>query len=253
MARNIRTVRPALAAAALAAGLALAACSSDPVAPQAEEDTTESASEQAEADARAAEAEELLASLDTTDVDVTAEDPAFPTASGDPDAPVTMVVFEDYLCHYCQSMATDSLPELADLVDDGTLRIEHRDIGVLAEQSVTLARAAWAAAQQDGYAAYHESLMSDPLPPEGVTDEALTERAAEAGLDTAQFTEDLAAAGTAQQIDDNGRLAMDISLTGTPTTVVGGHVLVGLQDADTLRLAVEGVLAGGEAASGETA
>ncbi|MGC5629376.1 thioredoxin domain-containing protein [Georgenia sp. Z1344] len=238
-----RTVRPALTAGILGAALALAACTGDDSSAPAAETPPESDTSAAEADQRAEEAAATLADLPTTDVDVS-PDENYLTAVGAPDAEVTMVVFEDYLCHYCQAMSTQALPELQDLVDDGTLRIEYRDVGVLAPQSVTLAQAAWAAAQQDGYAAYHESLMADPPAAEDVTAETLTERAVEAGLEPEQFGTDLAAADTAAQISANAQLAMDIDLSGTPTTVVGGFVMVGLQDAETLRLAVEGVAAG---------
>ena len=36
---------------------------------------------------------------------------------------------------------------------------------------------------------------------------------------------------------------MSTTTTSTPTTVIGGRVIVGLQEADDLRLAVEGVAA----------
>ncbi|MGC5617401.1 DsbA family protein [Georgenia sp. Z1491] len=269
-----RTARPALAAGVLGAALALASCSSDPEDPAATESGTEQdapdededaraeteAQERADEDQeraeesreRAEEAAAVLEDVPTTDVDVVAEDPAYPTAVGEADAEVTMVVFEDYLCSYCQAMATQSMPELQDLVDDGTLRIEYRDVGVLAQQSLTLAEAAWAAGQQDGFIEYHDALMAEPMQAAQVTTEALVERATEVGLDAEQFAADLEDPATAEQIRANGRLATDLELTGTPTTVVGGYVMVGLQDAETLRLAVEGVASGGTPGGAET-
>ena len=54
-----------------------------------------------------------------------------PPVKGDPDAPVTLAVFEDYACPHCADYNTDGVPELeAAYVDPGEIRYEHRDLPI---------------------------------------------------------------------------------------------------------------------------
>ena len=62
-------------------------------------------------------------------------DAADPQAKGDVNAPVTMVVFSDFACPYCTKFAQEIDPELADLVADGTLRVEWYDLAQITDSS----------------------------------------------------------------------------------------------------------------------
>jgi len=54
-----------------------------------------------------------------------------PPVKGDPDAPVTLAVFEDYACPHCADYNTDGFPELeAAYLDPGEIRYEHRDLPI---------------------------------------------------------------------------------------------------------------------------
>jgi protein-disulfide isomerase len=72
-----------------------------------------------------------------------------PMAVGDVDAPVVMIEYADYRCPYCAQFATLTRPDLDPLVEDGTLRIEFRDLVLFEEASQLAAVAARAAAEQD--------------------------------------------------------------------------------------------------------
>jgi protein-disulfide isomerase len=50
---------------------------------------------------------------------------------GDPDASVTVAVFEDFACPHCQTFAVDVQPRLVDeYVDPGNVRYEHHDFPI---------------------------------------------------------------------------------------------------------------------------
>lgn len=50
---------------------------------------------------------------------------------GDPDADVTVAVFEDYACPHCQTFAVDVKPRLAaDYIEPGDIRYEHYDFPI---------------------------------------------------------------------------------------------------------------------------
>ena len=58
----------------------------------------------------------------------THRDPTDGQAKGKVDAPVVMVIYSDFACPYCTQFAQNVEPELDRLVDQGTLRIEWRDL-----------------------------------------------------------------------------------------------------------------------------
>ena len=65
-----------------------------------------------------------------------------PMAKGRVDAPVVMIEYSDYRCPFCSVFAEETLPKLQPLIDDGTLRIEFRDLAVFGDDSVAAAAAA---------------------------------------------------------------------------------------------------------------
>jgi protein-disulfide isomerase len=179
-----------------------------------------------------------LDGLETTDVVVTAG-ADYVAAEGEVDAAVTAVVFEDFLCPHCQDLTSDTLSQLGDLVDDGTLRIEYRPLMWLARESGDLARASWAAGQQGAYAEMHDELMNGAIPSNDVSDESLAALAEGLGLDADQFLADYDSDAAEQFVEDNNALADDLGMTGTPTSVIGEHVLPGAVDAARFRAVVE--------------
>ena len=71
-----------------------------------------------------------------------------PRALGRPDAKVTMVLFSDFACPYCTQFAKQVQPQLQDLIDNGTLRIEWHDLAQISPTSPLAAQAGLAAAAQ---------------------------------------------------------------------------------------------------------
>lgn len=72
------------------------------------------------------------------------------TTLGSPDAPVTLVVYEDPRCPFCQQWTLDTFPTLVeDYVRPGSLKIEYRGIPLLGGASVRPLAYVEAAAEQD--------------------------------------------------------------------------------------------------------
>src|SRR5690625_5170335 len=71
-------------------------------------------------------------------------------ALGDPDAPISMVVYSDYRCPFCARYSNMSEPVLIErYVESGQLRMEWSDITVFGDASMLAARAGRAADVQD--------------------------------------------------------------------------------------------------------
>ncbi|MGC0274795.1 DsbA family protein [Pseudactinotalea sp. Z1739] len=166
-------------------------------------------------------------------------------AAGPADAPVVLVVFSDYQCPFCAQWSAETLPVMMEYVDAGDLRIEWRDVNVFGEESERAARASYAAALQGGFWEYHEALFPDGQirSHRELSEDGLTELAVEEGLDEEQFTADLNAPETAEEIDRNAQLGLDLGAYSTPTFILDGQPIIGAQPTEVFTDAVEAALA----------
>ena len=168
-----------------------------------------------------------------------------PLSVGKVDAPVTMVVFSDYQCPFCASWSDETLPVMMDYVEDDQLRIEWRDLNVFGPESERASHAAYAAALQETFWEYHDALFAggEIRDPAQLSEDALVELAADLGLDTGKFTEDIHSEAVQEQIIENQRLGTDLGAYSTPSFVVDGQPMVGAQPTEVFVDAVDRALA----------
>lgn len=151
---------------------------------------------------------------------------------GNPDGDVTVVEFFDYNCPYCRK-AKPVLEAL--LAADPNVRLVFREWPILGEGSVFAARAALAAREQDKYEEFHWEMMAL----NGRADEVSTLRAAEkVGLDLDQLRADLNDPSIDEHFRLSSEMAQALGFSGTPSFVVGEHLIGGLVDAKALIEAV---------------
>ncbi|MCM3661122.1 thioredoxin domain-containing protein [Georgenia satyanarayanai] len=172
--------------------------------------------------------------------DVTRRVEGDPMAAGPVDAPVGVVVYSDYSCPYCQSWVVETQPTVLEYAEEGTVRLEWRDVAILGEDSTRAAVAAAAAAEQGRYREFHELLFADM---DARSPEQLTAMAEQLGLDVEQFTADLTdpdvLAGVQRTMDE----AQSLGLQSTPSFVVAGTPVVGAQPAEVFVELIEAALA----------
>jgi protein-disulfide isomerase len=168
---------------------------------------------------------------------------------GDPDAPVTIDLFEDFQCPYCQRFTLLVSPELVDTwVRPGLARFVFHDFAFLGEESRWAAVAGRLAAEQDRFWPFHDLLYSNLLGENvgSFTPDRLMLMARMAGLDMEAFIDGLqvpaareAWATIEQEVRD---AASTRGVSGTPAVFVDG-VHVALPDAATIGAAVRAALA----------
>ena len=169
-----------------------------------------------------------------------------PMARGEVDAPVVIIEYADYRCPFCAEWGREVQPELLDLVDDGTLRIEFRDRVIFGEESELVAVAVRAAGEQGLYWEFHDAVYA-AAPPSGHPDlprEMLIGFAEEIGVpDLAEFEEDLDSAELRERIAADQAEATSLGINSTPTFLVNTTPVQGAQPAQVFRQIIERELA----------
>lgn len=165
-------------------------------------------------------------------LDLPRRDETDPLALGKVDAKVVMTNWSDYRCPFCAVWHQRTMPALQKYVDDGTLRIEFRDLALFGEQSEATAVAARAAGQQGKFWEYQDAVFA-AAPPSGHPDlprEKLIEFARTAGVgDLAAFEAALDDQSLFEAVAADSAEARQLGISGTPFFVVGGQALSGAQ------------------------
>ena len=168
-------------------------------------------------------------------------DPADGQAKGKVDAPVVMVIYSDFACPYCTQFAQKVEPKLADLVAQGTLRVEWRDLAQISPTSPLAAQAGRAAAKQGKFWEFHDAVYAaaDPQGHPEYTEDSLVAFAKKAGVaDIDRFRTDMNAAETVSAVTEAKDHAHSIGITGTPFMIVGETFISGYQDAEYMKAVI---------------
>lgn len=153
-------------------------------------------------------------------------------ALGEVDAPVVLIEYADYRCPYCAKWATEVKPELQGYLDDGTLRLEYRDIAILGDASVNASTAARAAGEQGRYWEYHDALVAKTAAGDDpdLASEKLLELAEQAGVpDLDQFEQDLASSELRGAVAQETDTARELGIASTPTFIINTSPVQGAQ------------------------
>ena len=181
-------------------------------------------------------------------------DLAIPVSKGDPEAPVTIIVFGDYYCNHCSAFSLRERPRVEEkYVETGQARLVFYDF-VLDPRPVAgtflAARAARCAGDQGRFWEYHDRLYRSQITWGSEADKLkiFQEYGTELGLDTAEFKGCLNSDRHAREVSANRELAQALGLSGTPMVLVGseGGMSRRLPDYsfETIETAVDEILAG---------
>lgn len=181
-------------------------------------------------------------------------DLAVPVVDGDEEAPVTIMVFGDYLCNHCAAFSLRVRPQIREeLVETGTARLVFYDfvLDPRPEAGTFLAaRAARCAGDQGRFWDFHDHLYRNQITWGMDADKlgVFQEFGDELGLDRGEFRGCLNSDRHAQEVSANRELAQALRLAGTPAVLVGaeGAMPVTLPDYyfETIQQAVDGALDG---------
>jgi protein-disulfide isomerase len=154
-------------------------------------------------------------------VDVsTDDDPSI----GPANAPVTIIEFSDYQCPYCQVWYKQVYKQLMAQYPD-QIRFVYRDLPLpMHPEAVPAAEAAECAGEQGKYFQYHDALFEQKY---GLNRDAYEQYASDLGLDLSAFTACLDSGKYQAEIQADASDATNAGITGTPSFVVNGRLLIG--------------------------
>ena len=138
---------------------------------------------------------------------------------GDPNAPITLVEFGDYQCHYCnvffQSIEKDIVKNY---VDTGKVKIIFKDYNIIGEDSVIASQGAHCANDQGLFWEYHDILYSNWTGENNgwASPENLAIFAQQIDLNMNKWSECMKKGSHSQIILKSNDDARTLELTGTP-------------------------------------
>ncbi len=143
---------------------------------------------------------------------------------GEPDAPVTLVEFADLQCPACQQASEEIIPDVINgPVKDGTAKYEFNNWAILGPDSVTAAKAALAAQEQDLLQQFVENFYANQgLENSGyVTDDFLRDIAEKAGIpDLEKWEADRDLPKWDEVLLEVDNEAIDSNFSGTPSFAI---------------------------------
>ena len=171
-------------------------------------------------------------------------------SKGSADAAVTIVEYSDYQCPFCSRWVDETYPViLQEYIDTGKVRLEFRDFPLdsIHPNATPAAIAARCAGEQGDYWGMHDRLFGNQDQWSGAADpsEIFSGYAGEMGLDTAAFAACLTSGQFDEAIAQDLQAGQAAGITGTPSFLINGNLLVGAQPASGFQQALDTLLAGG--------
>ena len=138
---------------------------------------------------------------------------------GDPNAPITLVEFGDYQCHYCnvffQSIEEDIIKNY---VETGKVKMIFKDYNIIGPDSINASHGAHCANEQELFWEYHDILYSNWTGENNgwASSSNLRIFADEINVNVDKWTECMNEKTHTKRIIDSNNDAKSLQLTGTP-------------------------------------
>ncbi|MFZ8829861.1 MAG: DsbA family protein [Candidatus Aenigmatarchaeota archaeon] len=150
---------------------------------------------------------------------------------GSPDAKVTIVVFSDFQCPFCQRFSLQTLPLIEEkYIKTGKVRFVYRDFPLSFHQyAQKAAEAAECANEQGKFWEYHDILFQKLSEWASVGESKFKEYAQQLGLDMQKFNQCLDSGKYANEVQKDYNDGLKYGVSGTPTFFINGIKIVGAQ------------------------
>ena len=169
---------------------------------------------------------------------------------GDPEAPITIVEFGDYQCHFCEKWFHETKPLIEkDYIDTGKANLIFVDMAFLGRDSPKAAQASYCAEDQGMYWEYHDMLYNSQEPTiDGgwASNERLKAFAFALGLDMGLFDSCLDSGKYSKRVQYNVQQARENGINSTPGFFVVGsdtqQLIRGAQPYSTFQKVIDSMI-----------
>ncbi|MEX0861560.1 DsbA family protein [Nitrosopumilus sp.] len=144
---------------------------------------------------------------------------------GDSNAPITLIEFGDYQCHFCNVFFHSTEEDiLKKYIETGKVKMIFKDYNIIGPDSVNASHGAHCASDQELFWEYHDILYSNWTGENNgwASSENLARFAQEIGLDMDIWTECMMNGSHSKSIIASNNDAKSLELTGTPAFFVIG-------------------------------
>ena len=137
---------------------------------------------------------------------------------GDPNAPITLLEYSDFTCHFCKKFFHDTFPKLlSEYIETGKVRFVYRDFPRGLGSPLRAADAARCAGEQEAYWPMHDRLFNSDGQ---FSPENLNKFATELQLKPAQFSQCVEEHKYFSDIEKDLKDAGSLGIRGTPAFVL---------------------------------
>ena len=147
---------------------------------------------------------------------------AYP-ALGHEDAPITLVEFGDYQCHFCHQFFENTEERIvSNYVETGMVKMVFRDFTIIGPDSITAAHGARCAEEQGLFWEYHDAVYSnwDGENTGWASLDGLRQYAGEAGADVGTWNGCMLTGAHHNKATTSSQAARDLGIGGTPAFFV---------------------------------
>ncbi len=138
---------------------------------------------------------------------------------GNPDAPVTLIVFSDFQCPFCARLGT--VIDQVTMAFPETVKVVFKNFPLRQHRYASLAALAGIAAQQQGkFWEFHDQLFPQQ---KELDQDKIMEVAQNIGLDMKEFTRDIGSESTKQKLASDISDGQAAGVHGTPTVFINGR------------------------------
>jgi len=144
---------------------------------------------------------------------------------GDPNAPVTLIEFGDYQCHFCNVHFHNTEHRLLEnFIKTGKVKMIFKDFTIIGPDSINAAHGTHCANDQDKFWEYHDILYNNWTGENNgwASSDNLLRFAQEIELDIDQWSDCMIDEKYSQIISNSNKDARELGITGTPAFFVIG-------------------------------
>ena len=167
------------------------------------------------------------------------------THMGDPNAPVVIEEYSDYLCSFCKRFVDETEPSIIqEYIAEGLVYFVYHNFP-LGPDSFAPAEASLCAADQGMFWEYHDILFANQLghDPRAYSNTRLEAYADAIGLDMEQFNACTADNRHRAQIEQGQLAGSNAGVNSTPTFFINGKMIEGARPFEVFQAEIEAALA----------